>query len=100
MISANITSGTSNSFFQYLHDITGILEPLDKLQSFEIITDLAIRDLQVLFQLHFKDQESINTYYNDPFFVKIFSKLVLAFITDINKKLYFEVHTDIPLKIH
>jgi hypothetical protein len=47
-----------------------------------------------------KDQESINTYYNDPFFVKTLSKLVLAFITDINKKLYFEVHTDIPLKIH
>lgn len=30
MISANIQQGTSESFYQYLHDITGVIEPIDR----------------------------------------------------------------------
>jgi hypothetical protein len=49
MISANINTGTSASFCQYLHDITGIIEPIDRHESFEVITELALIDLKRLF---------------------------------------------------
>jgi hypothetical protein len=100
MISANVLSGTSASFCQYLHDITGIMEPIDRHESFEIIAELAIMDLGTLFSMHFKDQNSINYYLNDSFFMKIFCRLILSLISDINRKLYFETHTSIPLRIH
>lgn len=39
-------------------------------------------------------------YLSDPFFMKIFCKLIVGLVNDLNRKLYFETHTDIPLKIH
>jgi uncharacterized protein YggT (Ycf19 family) len=50
--------------------------------------------------MHFKDENAIIFYLNDPFFMKIFCRLIIALISDINRKLYFETHTDIPLRIH
>lgn len=62
--------------------------------------DLTLQDLQSLFELHFKSEQHINQYLDDPFFSKILCRLILALITDVNRKLYFETHTDIPLRIH
>ena len=84
----------------YLHDITGILEPIDRHESFEVVVDLALEDLKTLFAQHFKDEKSVALYLADPFFSKIFCRLVLALINDANRKLYFETHSDIPLRIH
>lgn len=50
--------------------------------------------------MHFKDEKTIDSYLSDPFFVKIMSRLVVSFVTDVNRKLYFETHTPIPYKIH
>ena len=49
--------------------------------------------------MHFTDQNRIVYFFNDQYFMKIFCKLVYALISDINRKLFFETHTRIPLKI-
>jgi hypothetical protein len=100
IIQEGLAAGTPVSFCMYLHDITGIIEPIDRHESFEVVVDLALADLKMLFAQHFKDEKSISLYLADPFFTKIFCRLVLALITDVSRKLYFETHTDIPLKIH
>lgn len=100
LIVSKLESGTPESFFQYLHDITGLIEPLDLHQAFEVLTELAIEDLIRLFSLHFSDANKVALYFSDQMFMKIFCKLVYALISDINRKLFFETHTKIPLKIH
>lgn len=100
IIQEGLTANSPVSFCMYLHDITGIIEPIDRHESFEVVVDLALADLKMLFAQHFKDQKSMAAYLTDPFFSKIFCRLVLALITDVSHKLYFETHTDIPLKIH
>ena len=100
IIQEGLAAGTPSSFCMYLHDITGIIEPIDRHEAFEVVVDLALADLKVLFAQHFKDEKSISIYLADSFFCKIFCRLVLALITDVSRKLYFETHTDIPLKIH
>ena len=100
LVSASIHSGTAESFCRYMHDITGIIEPIDRHESFEVVAELALVDLRALFALHFKDEATRLTFLSDPFFMKIFCKLIVALLNDLNRKLYFETHTDIPLKIH
>ena len=39
-------------------------------------------------------------YFKAPEFMKIFCKLTYALVNDINRKLFFETHTKIPLLIH
>ena len=89
LISNKIDSGTPESFFQYLHDITGLVEPLDIHQAFEVLTELALEDLTKLFNMHFQDPKTVMMYFSNQMFMKIFCKLIFALISDINRKLFF-----------
>lgn len=89
LVAAKLESGSPDSFFQYLHDITGLIEPLDLHQAFEVLTELAIEDLNKLFSLHFSDPNKIVLYFGDQYFMKIFCKLIFSLVSDINRKLFF-----------
>ena len=101
MVAANIQRDSgSEAFYQYLNDITGIIESIDIHQAFEVMAELITTDLERLFQVHFSDYEKIRMYFKSQEFMKIFCKLTYALVNDINRKLFFETHTKIPLLIH
>ena len=73
--------------------IKGIIEPLDRHEAFEIIAELTLIDLQKLFSMHLNEPVKVQMFFSDQEYMKIFCKLILALISDINRKLYFETHT-------
>ena len=100
LVRNNLKEGKYDNFYQYLNDITGLLEPIDVHIAFEVFAELIMDDLDKLFQEHFADPEKVKAYFSNSEFMKVFCKLAYSLVSDINRKLFFETHTKIPLQIH
>lgn len=64
------------------------------------MVELMIDDLDKLFKVYLADTANVSIFFQNPHFMKLFCKLAYALVNDINRKLFFETHTKIPLLIH
>ena len=81
-------------------DLTGIVEHIDRQQSYEVVTDLMVGRLKsMIAEILPSDQHKL-AFLNDEGSCKVFMQFALAFLTDINRKLYFCTHIPVPILLH
>ena len=76
-----------------MHDLRGILEPIEDSDCFKIIVELASEDLSVILAIVFSNKETVEMLFRDEMFLKAFCKMVLQFLTDYGRRITHHVQT-------
>jgi hypothetical protein len=83
-----------------MHDMRGILEPIEDSDCFKIIVELAIEDLSVVLPIMFRSKATVKALFEDEMFIKAFCKMTLQFVTDYGRRITHHVQTEVPFLIH